>query len=142
MGISARWITLSFSIVMAATVTLLYYKYGVLTPEQIYTVSGVITGLTATLLGFIITVAALIFALIDRTLVKNLRATGHYDVLMRDATFCCLLLLISCVVSLACLIFPTESVRNAFLTLLFFLSISFVYVFQSGRRFAMVLRAI
>lgn len=142
MGISARWITLSFSIIIALTVTILYYKYGVLTPEQIYTVSGVITGLTATLLGFIITVAALVFALLDRTLVKNLRATGHYDVLMRDATFCCLLLLFSCIMSLVCLVFPIDSLRNAFLALLFLLSTSLVYVFQSGRRFALVLRAI
>lgn len=142
MGISARWVTLLFSIIIGSAVTFLYHKYGVLSPEQIYTVSGVVTGLTATLLGFIITVAALIFALLDRTLVKNLRATGHYGVLMRDATFCCLLLLLSCVVSLACLVFPPGSVKTAFLALLFLLSASLVYVFQSGRRFSMVLRAI
>lgn len=112
-------------------------------PEaQLYNASGVIAGVSATLLGFLVTAIAIVVALVDKKLIVNMRKTGHYSVLMRDAFVTCACLLLTLTASCATLVITSNWLKIACTVIVFLLILSLMYAYQSGRRFAVVVMAI
>lgn len=142
MTISVRWTKLLPRAAAAVAVAVSFLKWSELEPQQIYSAAGVIAGVSATLLGFLITAVALITALMDRTLIINMRKTGHYRVLVGDAFLTCGLLLATLAVSTASLVLTEAPLRLVFSATLFGLALSLLFVFESGRRFSLVIKAL
>lgn len=139
MGTLVQWKTLfSRSVISAGVVLLFWFKSDSVKVETLVSASGVITGLAGTLLGFLITSMSLITALMDKKLVINMLKTGHYRRLIADTILTCTFLLTLIVVCLICLISQSYMIKCAFYAIIFFLSISILYLVEAGRRFSMV----
>ncbi|MFZ1535793.1 MAG: hypothetical protein WAT23_00180 [Chromatiaceae bacterium] len=66
-------------------------------------IASTFASIAATLIGFIIAALSILASLMDRTLLKNMNKTGHFDVLLgelRDAAWAFLLVLVLALVSL------------------------------------------
>lgn len=134
-----QWKTLLYRSGISALVVLLFWlKSDSVKAETLVNASGVITGLAGTLLGFLITSMSLITALMDKKLVVNMLKTGHYRRLIADTILTCAFLLSLIVVCLICLISQAYMIKCAFYAIIFFLSISILYLIEAGRRFSMV----
>lgn len=127
---------------ISIVLTLCFYRWAGLEPPQIYSAAGVIAGVSATLLGFILTAVALVTALMDRVLLRNMRKTKHYQVLMRDSFTTCGLLLVTLAISICSLVAPSHALLYVFSAVLFALTLSLLFVFESGSRFSKVIQAI
>jgi hypothetical protein len=108
-------------------------------PEALVNASGVITGLSGTLLGFLITSMSLITALMDKKLVINMIKTGHYKTLVGDTILTCVFLLLSIIASLITLLSKQSLVVTTFCVVCFFTTISILYLIESGRRFSTII---
>lgn len=134
-----QWKTLcSRSVISALVVILFWFKSDSVKVEVLVSASGVITGLAGTLLGFLITSMSLITALMDKKLVINMLKTGHYRRLIADTILTCAFLLSLIVVCLFCLVSQDYMIKCSFYLIIFFLSISILYLIEAGRRFSMV----
>lgn len=63
--------------VVSVAVAYWFFRDGAPTPSQLGAIQAAITSASGTLLGFVITSAAILLALPDRPLVDNMRKTGH-----------------------------------------------------------------
>lgn len=139
MGTLVQWKTLlSRSGISAGVVLLFWLKSDSVKVEALVNASGVITGLAGTLLGFLITSMSLITALMDKKLVINMLKTGHYRRLIADTILTCSFLLLLIIVCLICLISQAYMIKCAFYAVVFFISVSILYLIEAGRRFSMV----
>lgn len=107
--------------------------------EDLHSVAGVIAGVSGTLLGFLITSMALITAIMDRTLIANMRRTGHYQRLIADTFTTCAVLLGTVVFCIMSLFFSNPVYTWVFAAALFFLALSVLYVIEAGRRFSNII---
>ncbi len=107
--------------------------------EELHSIAGVIAGVSGTLLGFLITSMALITAIMDRTLIANMRKTGHYQRLIGGAFTTCAVLLGTVVSCITSLFFSNPVHVWVFASVLFFLALSVLYVIESGRRFSNII---
>lgn len=140
MTTSVRWKTLLPRAVVATAVAILFVVYkDSLSIERLYNIAGVIAGVAGTLLGFLITAVALLTAVMDRTLVANMRKTGHYQRLVFDTFATCSALLGVVVTSILSLFLECQLHTLAFALTLFLLSLGILYVIEAGRRFSMVI---
>lgn len=142
MTISVRWKAFLPRVVFAGLAAFFFHRWGGIEPQQVYNASGVIAGLCATLLGFMVAATAIVTALFDRTLISNMRKTGHYKVLMNDTFATCGVLLLTLVVSVATLAVDKGATQYAATAVLFMFTLSVLYVYESGRRFAVVVMAL
>lgn len=135
-----RWGTLlTRSIISACVVGFFWYKSDSIRVEVLVNASGVITSLAGTLLGFLITSMSLITALMDKNLVINMLKTGHYNRLIADTILTCTFLLLLIIVSLICLVSQDQLIKYMFYLVIFFTSISILYLIEAGRRFSKII---
>lgn len=143
MTTSVRWKTLLPRAVVAACVMVLFFCYGSdFKDDKLQSIAGVIAGVAGTLLGFLITAVALLTAVMDRTLIANMRKTGHYQRLVEDTFTTCTLLLGAVVASIVSLFFAGEHLHWAFSVVVLLCMLSLLYVFEAGRRFSVVIKAL
>lgn len=139
MATLVQWKTLcSRSLVSAGIVILFWLTSDNIKIEVLVNASGIITGLAGTLLGFLITSMSLITALMDKRLIVNMLKTGHYKRLISDAILTCTFLLSLIISCLICLISQDHMIKCTFYAIVFFISISILYLIESGRRFSMI----
>lgn len=140
MAILVRWKTLFSRITLSVIAVVLFWmKSQDIKPEALINASGVITGLSGTLLGFLITSMSLITALMDKKLVINMVKTGHYKTLVSDTILTCIFLLFSILSSLITLLSKDKLVICMFALVCFFTVISILYLIESGRRFSIII---
>jgi hypothetical protein len=88
MTISAK-LQESFKIAIALAITLLFKRYNfTFTPGDLTTFATAVAGSAGTILGFVITAIALMASVMDRDLLRNLRATGGYKKLISGSFVC------------------------------------------------------
>lgn len=115
------------------------WHYGLpMEPADLKGIAGVLAGVSGTLLGFLITAVALLTSVMDRKLVANMRITGHYQRLVKETFYTCIMLLCVLVVSIVSMFLDACSMQVAFALLAFFSVLSFIYMVESGRRFSTV----
>lgn len=138
MNILALMKNLLLKSILSACGAYAFYALPGVVDAQLYNASGVIAGVCATLLGFLVTAIAIIVALVDKTLISNMRKTGHYSVLMKDAFVTCACLLSTLAASCTALVIHSDFLRITCTVIAFLLILSLLCAYQSGRRFAIV----
>ena len=104
MSISGKLIELG-KLLFSSMATWKFYKYGFdLNDSNISTLATAIAGSAGTILGFLITAIALMASVMDRDLLKNLRSTGGYRVLISGSFICAGLFLLLLALSLSLLL--------------------------------------
>lgn len=130
-------------IVGALVPTLIYYaNRTAIDDERLRAIAESFATIAGTLTGFLITAVALLTAVMDRTLIANMRKTGHYDVLVTDTFATTILLLIVTVASLVCLFLSGQYLQVGMTINVWLASIGLFYSIQAGRRFAVVIAAL
>src|SRR5262245_45108406 len=71
-------------------------------------VNGLVSS-SATLLGFLVSAGALLYAVANTTLARNLQRTGHFRDLLEDLFLAAACFLAALVLGLACLFFDADS---------------------------------
>ena len=140
MNILGQWKKLLPRVVISTMVALACVYYSETHQvDDLHGVAGVIAGVSGTLLGFLITSMALITAIMDRTLIANMRRTGHYQRLIADTFTTCAVLLGTVVFCITSLFFSNPIHVWVFAASLFFLALSVLYVIEAGRRFSNII---
>lgn len=94
-----------FKLLLATGATVTFHKKGfTFQPNDITTLANAVASSSGTILGFLITAIALMASVMDRSLLKNLRATGGYRVLISGSFTCAALFLILLGLSLSLLL--------------------------------------
>ena len=130
-----------FSVAVAASLTYMAANSQIqFSSLDINDIGTVIAGAAGTLLGFLMTAIALMASIMDRDLLKNLRATGGFSVLMRRAFTSAGLQLLLLIVAIS-LLYPwgDEYKKTVVLLLLFVSSVAFTYLFCVGSSFYQIL---
>lgn len=130
----------SFKILSAAFIAFAFYKrdFNFLSSD-ITTLASAVASSSGTILGFLITAIALLAAIMDRDLMRNLRATGGYKVLIVRSFVCAALYLILLVLSL-CLLLPwgVES-KSLLLAIVFIGALASIHLFLTGISFCRII---
>ena len=122
---------------------LLFYLHGTsLSDERLHSISSVLIGTSGTILGFMIAAISIIAALMDRTLIKNLKKTGHFGILMNGAIATCALLLLTIINGIANLFLQCLQLELGMLAVLFLGGLSFTYLLESGIRFKNIITSL
>lgn len=137
-----RQMALLTRMLLSAGVGYSFERWSNVEAAQIYSATGVVAGVCATLLGFLIASVAIITALVEKTLIANMKKTGHYKVLMDEAFLTCALLLVTLAISTAALVVAQDSVKYVSTVTAFFLTLSLLYAYGSGKKFAVVVSTI
>lgn len=92
--------------------------------------------ISATLLGFLLTAIAVLTALMDKTLIVNMRLTGHYPKFLRIAFLTSLVFLIVTIFGfLVLLLFQTVYSAYSFSLMIGFLILAILLLTQTGYSF-------
>lgn len=136
MDTSVRWTPLIIKVLLATCASLSYLQYCTwLDAAQIASISSTIANIAGTLLGFLITAMTLLAAVMDRQLVVAMKVSGHYQRLMKETFHTCALLLATVLSGILVLFISSDSLSGAFFILVFFSSLSFLFVCEAGYRF-------
>ncbi|ENO0459396.1 hypothetical protein ACAK56_003423 [Salmonella enterica] len=101
----------------------------------LYGIVTTMAGLAGTLLGFLITAVALLTAVMDRTLLTNMRKTGHYQRLMKGIFQTSGLFLMQIILLVICLFLSGKVLYYVFCFTIFVAALSLYGLFQNGVRF-------
>lgn len=82
---------------------------GSISPADLRSALGVLVGASASLLGFLVSAGALLYAVSNTTLARNLQRTGHFRSLLGDLFFCAGAFFFALLISGICLFIPTPS---------------------------------
>lgn len=82
---------------------------GTLPTADLRNAVNVVAGASATLLGFLVSAGALLYAVANTALVRNLQRTGHFGALLVDLFVDAALFFLALIVGLAALFVPSES---------------------------------
>lgn len=130
-----------FSVALAATWMFHSYNF-VFSASDINTVAGAIASSSGTILGFLITAIALMASVMDRDLLKNLRATGGYRKLIVGGFVCAALHLTLLALSLS-LLLPWANGKDQLLLMTVFTgALAAVYLATTGLSFYRVIISI
>lgn len=100
---------------MLATVTAVFAGYysgewaGRLTSDQLTNAISSVVAVDATLLGFLVSAGALLYAVANTRIAANLQRMGHFSNIVTDMSHCALAFLVSLVGGMACLFVPRET---------------------------------
>ena len=81
---------------------------GALTSADLRSSLGVLVGASASLLGFLVSAGALLYAVSNTTLARNLQRTGHFQSLLGDLFSCAGAFFGALLISGTCLFIPTQ----------------------------------
>jgi hypothetical protein len=119
-----------------------FQQYPCLNAARFDGATSAIAGVAGVLLGALIMALALLTAVMDRTLVVNMRKTGHYQRLISDTFLTCTFLLLALGLSITCFFFETPTHRWLFSGMLLALVLSALYVVEAGRRFSVIIQTL
>lgn len=103
-----------------------------------YEIAKLIAVICSTVFGFLLAAIAMLTAIMDRTLLVNMKKTGHYQIFIRDC-FVNLFLLLSAIISgVVCLFLFDVKLLISFKIMLFFCVSSVCYFLEIGRRFWLI----
>lgn len=125
-------------IAVACATTFLRHRDAV-TEERLHAIMNALAGASGTMLGFLITALSIIAALMDRTLIANLKKTGHFDVLVGDSLVACASLMLCLAMSLVALFMSGDHLRWVAAAAFFFIVFGFLCLCQVGIRFRNIL---
>lgn len=108
---------------------------------------NVITGVDGTILGFLVAAGALLYAVADTRLSRNLWRTGHFPQLLSDLFFDAGIFLVALIWGLACLFVPNVHVGSipvstleiGVLGMVFFNVVAFVLLIPVGHKMWLLL---
>ena len=112
--------------------------------------ASVIASIDATLLGFLVSSAALLYAVANTRLVRNLQRTGHFTAVVRDLFIDSGAFLVALIVAMVCLLLPEKSsdpnaeevilyLRLGLHTLIYFNAVAFLLLLPLGKQFWVLL---
>lgn len=94
-----------FKLIVATAATLAFHRKNFsFQPAEVTTLANAVASSSGTILGFLITAIALMASVMDRNLLKNLRATGGYRILISGSFTCAALFLVLLGLSLSLLL--------------------------------------
>jgi hypothetical protein len=126
---------------VAVFVCFIYVRFGGSIPEdRLVTLAQLFASVAGVFLGFLLTAVALVASLGDRILISNLKKTGHFARMMRDAFTACRLLLAVTVLSLTVLFGDPQSLRVGMALVVFLSVLACLYAVQCASRFAAVIQ--
>lgn len=135
-----RWGKGLIRLLISAGATILFYKFDSgIDVAVMSSVSGIVIGLAGTLLGFLITALSLMTALTNKVLISNMIKTGHFNKLASDTVLTCVILIIVIILSLVTLLSGGVWVFRFFCSVIFFTSLSFIYLIEAGKRFSIII---
>jgi protein-S-isoprenylcysteine O-methyltransferase Ste14 len=106
--------------------------------ERMIAVLSALAAASGTLLGFLITALTLLAAVMDRTLVANMRRTGHYQRLIRGTFLSCVVLLTTLVASVTSMFISSHPLHIAFSIAVGLAILAVMQLLESGTRFARI----
>lgn len=109
---------------------------------KLYEINNIAINLAGVLLGFLITAIAIITAIMDRTLIDNMRKTGHFHNLMSDSFTTCSFLLCVIIVGFINLFIANAAMTYGMGLLLYFLVFSFLNIIKLGKNFSNVISSL
>lgn len=143
MTISVRWGQLFVRALIALAAAGCYWRFGhPMELERLNMIAGVLAGVSGTLLGFLITAVALLTSVMDRTLMVNMKATGHYQRLVKETFHTCFMLLVVLMISVGSLLLNEHAVQCLFIALMFFSVLACLYMIEAGQRFSVVITSL
>jgi len=80
---------------------------GAITTPDLRVALGVVVGCAAALLGFLVSAGALLYAVANTTLARNMQRTGHFQDLLEDLFAAAIAFFIALVVGVSCLFVPS-----------------------------------
>ncbi|ECA8970981.1 hypothetical protein LE270_03290 [Salmonella enterica subsp. enterica serovar Hillegersberg] len=101
----------------------------------LYGIATAMAGLAGTLLGFLITGVALLTAVMDRTLLTNMRKTGHYQRFIKGIFLTSWLFLVQIILLVICLFLSGKFLYYMFCSTMFVAACSYFGLFRNGVRF-------
>ena len=81
--------------------------------DQLRSALSAVVGLDATLLGFMVSAGALLYAVANTQLSTNLQKSGHFQSLVKDLFFAALFFFVAICLALATLFFPAAQSNSA-----------------------------
>jgi len=139
MNISERARQLLLEVILATEVGgVLWLASPSLKDDRIVSVLSAIAAASGTLLGFLITAVTLLTAVMDRTLVANMRKTGHYQRLVRETFQSCGVLLATLVASVAAMFMSDAGLFITFCVVIGLATLSVLQMVETGVRFSRI----
>lgn len=146
MNTSVRWVQellkLIFCISLPFVCAYLFYTYlpykfdGDGSQTSQFEIAKFTATISATLLGFLLTAVAVLTALMDKTLIANMRITGHYPRFLRMAFFASSMFLIVTILGfLVLLLYATHYSFIAFCLMIGFWILSLLLLVRTGYSF-------
>ncbi|QVM94155.1 hypothetical protein JYG36_13565 [Pseudomonas sp. SORT22] len=133
----------SFKLLIAAGATIVFHRREFsFQPSDITTLANAIASSSGTILGFLITAIALMASVMDRGLLKNLRATGGYRVLISGSFTCAALFLTLLALSLSLLLPGASQAHWLLLATIFVGVLAAINLALSGLGFYRVIMSI
>lgn len=103
-----------------------------------YEIAKLISSISGTILGFLLTAVAMLAAVMDRKLVENMRKTGHYRVFIVDCFINCLLLLCAMIFGIVTLFTVNPYLSYVFYIMIFFSVTATFFLITQGHRFLLI----
>lgn len=103
-----------------------------------YEIAKLVSSISGTILGFLLTAIAMLTAVMDRKLVENMRKTGHYRVFIVDCFINCFLLLWAMIFGIVTLFTINPYLSYIFYTMIFFSISAILLLITQGHRFLLI----
>ncbi|SRR5258708_1962247 len=136
------------AIVFAGAMVYAYIRSGYSPKEaDVRNAINVIAGASATILGFLVSSGALMYAVSNTMLARNLQRSGHFGRLLADLFFASGSFLVALIVGLVCLLLPATFLSESKLTpldlgmdaLIFFNVLSYLLLIPVGNKMWLLL---
>ncbi|WP_200253949.1 hypothetical protein [Thiococcus pfennigii] len=118
--------------------------YGLDSRKQVdlISVSSTFATVSATLFGFIVAGLSVLSSLMDKKLLKNMRRTGHFGVLLRELYYAAMMFLGVLITSLITFFVDEKLLKIGISASVFLMSLGVVTLIKSGRKFHLIISVI
>lgn len=139
MNTSVPWSKLLGRAALSLVVAMVFWYYGKGFPnDRIIAVASLLATTAGVMLGFLLTAVTLLTAVIDRTLVSNMRKTGHYQRLVGESAISCGILLVTLIAAIVTLLLGGETLYLAFCISVGLSMMSLLQIVEAGHRFFLI----
>ncbi len=128
----------AFLAILPAVGWLGYEALSARAPDELLTIAATFAAVAGTLLGFVIAALAIVASLMDRTLVANLKRTGHFSVLLRELHLSAGAFVVVVVAAMVSLFLTDEPLRMGVAISAAAQAYGTLFLVLSGRKFYLV----